>query len=220
MFVRCGGFHRGAGLHSVARADRSGLALLSAGHQAGAVVRIPSPRALRTQAGPPLQCEQGLIGSVRQAAGTRHPVGRRDVRLPRGRSEQGSFAGRPRQCCLCAAGVGHGAGIPLARRPPAAHSLAQDRDLRIACQGIHLPASGSAEGVARNLCRVGDSGGDFPSEAAWRNGGRTDAGPSSCRRPALDRARVGELLGLQHAVVLRAGYSVCLVVISQRGLRI
>ena len=62
---------------------------------------------------------------------------------------------------------------------------------------------------ARHLWRPVVAGDDRPSQAARRHHDRAVADPWLCRRPRAGRKEAGELLGLQHAVVLRAGTALC-----------
>ena len=60
------------------------------------------------------------------------------------------------------------------------------------------------EHAARHLRRPGHAGGDRIPAVAGRHGGRAAAGPPACRRSLPGRARAAQLLGLQHAGLLRA----------------
>ena len=71
-------------------------------------------------------------------------------------------------------------------------------------KGFSQAAPGTPGGAARHLRSAHDRGGARAPAAPRRHGGRADAGASSRLRPASGRARSVELLGLQHAVVLRA----------------
>ena len=64
---------------------------------------------------------------------------------------------------------------------------------------------------ARHLRGADDRAGARASAAARRHRRRADAGASPRVRPASGRARAGELLGLQHAVVLRARHPLFLL---------
>ena len=90
-------------------------------------------------------------------------------------------------------------GATTARRAP----LAQDAHLRAARQGLHQAASrraGEAPGhLRRRRLRIRHRASAKPR----RHGRRADAGPSPRRRPPPGREGAVQLLGLQHAGLLR-----------------
>ena len=67
----------------------------------------------------------------------------------------------------------------------------------------------SPGGVPRHLRRPVVGAGDSLPARAWRHGRRAAAGSHARRRSLSARPRAGELLGLQHALVLRARAAVC-----------
>ena len=156
---------------------------------------------------PSLQSEQGAARPLRQADRPRrcswddslfgYRIG--DPRRTSRFDDRDNAAIRP-------AGGGDRLGVHLGRRPAAAHALAQDVHLRAARQGLHPAASGSP----RASCGAPTPG--WPRDAAiaapdraGRDGRRAAAGAPSRRRPAPGRDGAGELLGLQHAGLLRPG---------------
>ena len=95
--------------------------------------------------------------------------------------------------------------VHLGRRPPAQSLLARNAHLRVARQGVHQAAPGCARETAGDLRRAGFRGGSPTSEVARGYGGGTAAGPLPHRRPAPVGPRADQLLGVQHARVLRPG---------------
>ncbi len=186
-----------------AGADGSGLALLSPRHAAGAALRLSRPRAVRAGQRPSVQPEQARAGPLRQAHRPRPDLGRRPVRLQRrqGRPE----LRRARQRPVRPAGPGDRPGLHLGRRPPAAHALAQDADLRGPRQGDDRAAPRGPRASARHLPRAGRRAGHPPPGRSGRHGRRAAAGASSRRRPLPRREGPGQLLGLQHPGLLRPG---------------
>ena len=148
--------------------------------------------------------QQDRCRSLREGDRTAGPLGRLDVRLHRRRPGRRPLLRHPRQRRVCAARGGHRSRVHVGRRPAAAHAVAQDGHLRDARQRLHPAAAGMSRAAARHLRSADDGAGARASDPARRHGGRTDAGAPSRLRPASRRARSGELLGLQHALVLRA----------------
>ena len=122
------------------RAHRAQLALLPAGRRAGPALRLPRPRPVRPETGPPLQPGQAAAStrtrsrSRARSAATRPtccptcPTARRRRRpraRRRGRRRRDPEVRRDRPA------------LRLGGRPPAEHAVARDRDLRDARQGLH-----------------------------------------------------------------------------------
>ena len=110
---------------------------------------------------------------------------------------------RARQRRPCAPGGRRRSGVHVGRRPAAAHALARDAHLRTAREGLHRDAPRHPRAPARHVSRAGVGTGDPPPALARRHGGGTDARPPPRGRLAPRAAGAVELLGLQHAVVLR-----------------
>ena len=97
--------------------------------------------------------------------------------------------------------------LHVGRRPSAAHAVEGHRDLRGARQGHDAPASRRAAPAARHLRGPRHPARDRPPEAPRRDGGRAPAGPHLPRRQAPGRDGPAQLLGLQHARLLRARHA-------------
>ena len=91
------------------------------------------------------------------------------------------------------------------REIAAEHPLGRHHHLRSPRQGPDAEARRRAAESARHLWRPVLAGDDRASQAARRHHHRAVADPRLRRRPHAGRKEAGELLGLQHAVVLRAG---------------
>ena len=97
----------------------------------------------------------------------------------------------------------------LARRPPSAGAVGRHHHLRGACQRPDATARGRAEGIARHLSRARRAGDDRAPAQARRHRDRAPADPFIRRRTSSAGARPEELLGLQHAELLRARAALC-----------
>ncbi len=142
-------------------------------------------------------------------------MGRFGVRLHDWRPARRSVARYARQRRVRLARGGDRSGVHVGRRSPAAHAVAQDGHLRDAREGVQQAASERARAAARHLRGAHDRGGDRAPAAARRHRRRADARAPPRLRSAPGRARPVELLGLQHAGVLRARHPVCLVGIAR-----
>ena len=203
--VRFGRQRKGIAAHRAGRADRHGLARLSARRAAGPDLRLSRRWSLRAGRGTSLQSAQGAARSLCQGDRPRNALVRRDVGLQSRRSRRPilSFDDRD-NAKYRAAGRRARRGLHLGRRSAAADALEQDDDLRGARQGLHQAASRSAREAARHLRRPQLRRGDPLSEEPGRHGRRAAAGARARRRSAPGRTGPGELLGLQHAGLLRA----------------
>ena len=119
---------------AAARGRRVRLARLPAHRRARPALRLPDPRPVRPRQGPAVQPEQAADRPLRE--GRRRPgaVGRGGVRLPV------RLAGRAQRDGLRAVRAEVGGRQPVLRlgqRPPPAHPLPRDGDLRGARQGPH-----------------------------------------------------------------------------------
>ena len=120
---------------------------------------------------------------------------------PRG----GSVVRHARQRRVRAAGRRHRSGVHLGRRPAAAHAVAQDGHLRDARQGLHASCIPDVPEALRGTYAA------LTTEPALEHLQRLGVTAVELMpvhhhavRPASGRARAVELLGLQHALVLRA----------------
>ena len=161
--------------------------------------RVHGPYAPRRR--PQVQSAQAGDGSLREGRGSGRSVARSAVRIPlrSGRHD----VRRPRQRTLCADRGRRGRRVHVGRRSPAADTVAQDADLRAARQGLLAAEPARPGNPARHLPGPRVGGCDPASDFARRHRGRAHAGASPPGRVASDQARAQELLGLQHAVVLR-----------------
>ena len=139
-------------------------------------------------------------------------VGRFAVRLQVRRRAGRPLLRRPRQRPVCPAGDGDRPGLHLGRRPVAADALAQDGHLRAARQGLHPAQPQRPRAPARQLRRAGLGVGHQAPDRPGRHGRRAAAGAPLPRRPPPRREGPAQLLGLQHAGLLRPG-----VVLRLRG---
>ena len=94
--------------------------------------------------------------------------------------------------------------LRLGGRPPAAHAVEPDRDLRGARQGLHEAAAGRARGPARDLRGPRVRRLHRPPQVARRHGGRAAAGAPHRRRGLPAPQGADELLGLLVDRLLRA----------------
>ncbi len=109
---------RGNGIadHPAARADRHGLARLSAGRPPRPALRLPRPRPVRAAARPSLQPEQGRDRSVRESRSARATRWDDEMFGYRIGAPDSTVAGRSRQRGLRAARRGRRRRVHLGRR--------------------------------------------------------------------------------------------------------
>ena len=98
----------------------------------------------------------------------------------------------------------------------AAHPLAQDGHLRAARQGLHPAQPARAREPARQLRRAGLGVGHQAPDRPGRHGRRAAAGAPLPRRSPPHREGPAQLLGLQHAGLLRPGVLLLLPRASRR----
>ena len=133
-------------------------------------------------------------------------VERRAFRLPHRQPARGSVLRPPRQCARHAQGGRGRRDLQLGPpRDPSQHPLGRHHHLRGPRQGPDADARGRAAEPARHLWRPVVARDDRASAAARRHHDRAASDPRLRRRPHSGREEARELLGLQHAVVLRAG---------------
>ena len=141
-----------------------------------------------------------------RAIGRDRALGRRDVRLP-------ASAIPTATCRSTSATARRSRRWPRSSTP--AFTWGDDRPPRTpwhktviyeaARQGLHEAASRTCpEQLRGTYAGLASEAGDRPSAEARRHGRRAAAGAPSRRRPAPGRTRADELLGLQHARLLRA----------------
>ena len=186
-----------------ARAHRRRLALLPAGGAPRAGLRLPRARALQARAGTAPQPEQAAGRPLRQGLRRLAALERRAVRLHRRPQARGPRLRPARQRGLHAQVPRARDRVHLGRRPPPGRSLARDRDLRDARARLHHAPPRGAAGAARHLRGTGHRAGDRALEAPGRHHRRAAAGARLHRRPAPVRDGAAQLLGLQHARLLR-----------------
>ena len=186
------------------RADRPGLAPVPARRAPRTAVRVPRARAVRAAPWPAVQPAQGAARSLRQGHRPHDAVGRLAVRVPPRRSGRRPVVRRPRQRPVRAAGRRHRPRVHLGRRPAAPDALARDGHLRAARGRVHAPAPARARIAEGHVQRAHADAGAGASEGPRGHGGRADARAPPRGRSAPGRARPDQLLGLQHARVLRA----------------
>ncbi len=186
-----------------ARAHRPGLALLPARRAPRPAVRLPRAWSLQARGGPALQSEQAARRSVREGFRRRAALERRAVRLHRRPQARGPRVRPARQRRLHAQVPRARDRVHLGRRPEPGRALARDRDLRAARARLHHAPPGRACAAARHLRRARHRAGDRAPQAPRRDHRRADAGARLRRRPAPVRHGPAQLLGLQHARLLR-----------------
>ena len=161
--------------------------------------RVHGP--VRAGARAALQPEQAAARPVRQGDHPRDRLGPVAVRLHlrRPRQPQRRRLRRPHDPRRR-----HQPLLRLGGRPRARHAVQRDGHLRGPRQGAHPAAPGGPRGAPRDLRRPGAPGRHRAPAEDRRHGDRADAGPPV--HPGLHAAREGaaQLLGLQHAGVLRA----------------
>ena len=187
-----------------ARTDRHGLARLPARRRIPAsstAIAFTDPYA--PHAGHRFNPHKLVMDPYAKVVGPCRSVARVAVRLPlrSGRHD----VRRPRQRAVRAARGRRRRRVHVGRRSAAAHAVAQDADLRAARQGLHAAEPARPGSAARHLPRP------RRRKPAIRH--LTSLGVTAVElMPVhhhedewhLDQARPDELLGLQHAVVLRA----------------
>ena len=170
------------------------------------MLRIPRPRPLRAGPWAALQPAQGAARPVRQGDRAAAHAARQPPRVrPRCAGGRPRSAGLARQRSVRAAGGGRGGRLRVGRRPPSGRAVRGHRHLRGARARPERAASRRRRAGARHLPR-----GLLPARAGTPPVPRRQhrAAPSrSChrRRGASRQQGPEELLGLQHAGVLRTG---------------
>ena len=192
------------GHHPAARTDRHGLARLSAGRAARAAVWLSRARPVRAARRASLQPEQARC-SIRTRA-------RSDGRCA---GTKRSSASRSAQDDTTLDDRDSAAYAPLAAVVDNAFTWGDDRPPRtpwhetliyeLHVKGFTKLNPADPRGAARHLSRPCVGAVDPSPEVARRHRGGADAGASARRRLAPRAARPGQLLGLQHARLLRAG---------------
>ncbi len=185
------------------RADQRRLAQLPARRRARPTLRLPRPRALGPSQGFPLQSGEDPARSVRARDRPRARLASVALRVCR-RLRWRRRGGPDRQRAVRPARRRRRHHPGPARRAAPPGALGRDGDLRTARQGRHGAAPARAAGAARDVPRPGVRTRDRPPATLGRDGGRVDAGPLPHGRSLARRARRDELLGLQHARLLRA----------------
>ena len=146
-----------------------------------------------------------VLDPYAKAIGRAHAVERRRCSAFRMGAPDDADAGRSRQRALRAARRGRRRRVHVGRRSrrcetPWHETLIYELHVKGFTQ-LHPHVPESLRGTYLGP-RVG--AGDPPPDVARRDGGRTDAGASPQRRVASRAGGAEQLLGLQHAVVLRA----------------
>ena len=183
------------------RAVAGDLARRAAGRLPRHPLRLPGRRPLGAAGGTALQPGQAAARPLRPRGLRPGHRGQGDLRPRPGRPGR---ARRHRLRAVRAARGGRPRRLRLGRRRADAAPLPRHRDLRDARQGHDRAARPGARGAARDVRRAGVAGGDrLPARPRRHRGG------AAARAPVHDRAggggpRPGELLGLQHARLLRA----------------
>jgi hypothetical protein len=183
---------------------RRRLALPPAGHRPRPGLWLARARGLGAGAGAPLQSGEAAARSVCPRARGRDPLGRRAARLSHRRGRRrGPDPRRARQRRLHAQGTrgdepandGHCA---------ATQSLAEDDHLRGPRARPHHAPSARRRGIAGDLRGPGFRTHGGPSDEARRHSAGAAAGAGLHAGPQPRREGSRELLGLQHARLLRA----------------
>ena len=196
-----------AAARDLARAHRSGLALLPARGAPGPALRLPRARPVPSRGGPSLQPAQAAARPVREEHHRAPALERRALRLHRGPPPRRPLARPPRQRARHAEVQGDRPGVQLGRGPAPGRPVERDGDLRDARSRIHHAPSRRAGAAPRHLRRARLRRRRRPPAPARRDDGGADAGARVRRRPPPRRARPRQLLGLQHDRLLRAGHA-------------
>ena len=189
--------------HRAARMHQRHLALPPAGRRSRPGLWLARLRAVGAEGGAPLQRCQAPDRSLCALAGRRPRLGRRPLRLhDRRRRRCRSRQGRARFSALHPQGA-HLPRNAARRHEPSAQFLAEDGDLRGACARAHHAPPLPRRGGARHLRGDVDAGDDRLSRTSRHHRDRVHAGSGLHAGPPSGRAWPRQLLGLQHAVLLR-----------------
>ena len=194
----------GTGLRAAGVADGSRVARVSARRTARDVLWVSRLRSVGSGARAPVQSVESPARSLRAHHRPAADVASVALRVRAGHQRR-RRGGDDRQRAVRAARRDHRAGVHLGRRPAAAHAVARDGHLRTAREGHDGTPPGRPGGAARHVSRTGVGADHRPSARSGRDRRRAHAHPLPRRRIRPRRARAHQLLGLQHAVVLRAG---------------
>ena len=184
--------------------DRRGVARLSARRRAGTRLWLSRVRPLRAGGGAPLQSQQAAARPVREAVGGRDQVDGRAARLSRRRAARGSVVRQTRQRARHAQGRGGRRAFRLVAGPQAQRPLGRHGHLRGARQGTDQAQPARPPARPRDLRRARPSGSDRAPAAARRHHAGAVADPGVHAGSVPDREGAAQLLGLQHARLLRA----------------
>ena len=196
--------------HHAARADEHGLARLHAGCPAGPALRVSRPRPVRSRERPSVQPEQGGARPVRQGDRPARAVG--SMRCSATRS-----ATRRRTCRSTTATARRSRRWPRSsiRRSPGATTARRAR------RGTRRSSTRCTSAASRSCIRGCPSGLRGTYEALTTDSAISHLlklGVTAVElmpvhhhslRPAPGRARPDQLLGLQHARLLRARHPLC-----------
>ena len=199
-----------------ARVYRFDLARLPARRSPGFALRLSRVRTVRSSQRPPLQPPQAAARSVRGDGDRRRGVERRPLRVSRRLAAGRSLVRPARQRRRDAEMRRRRYGVHVGQRSSAAHALARPRHLRNARARLYDEASRRRTGTPRNDGRTLVAGGHRVSDAPRRQRDRTAAGAEFRRRPQSHRKRSAQLLGLQPALIFRAGAALSLARRSRR----
>ncbi len=190
--------HRGA--DRAHRGRRVRLALLPAVRAARAALRLPRPRSLGSRTRPAVQPEQAAAGPLRQGHQRRDRLGPVALRL---RLRGPGLAQRRRLRPPHDVRRRDQPVLRLGGRPDPPRPVQRDGHLRGPRQGAHPAPPRRPRGAAGHVRRPGPPRRHRPPDQAGRDRDRADAGPPV--RPGQHAAGQGaaQLLGLQHARVLR-----------------
>ena len=145
-----------------------------------------------------------LHRSLCQAARRPARLERRPFRLSRRQRARRSLVRPARQRARHAEERGGRRSLHLGRGTQALDPVGRHDHLRSPRQRPDAASRGCAAGLARHVSRLDGARRRRSSQAAWRHHDRAAADPRLRRRPAPDRARPEQLLGLQHDRLLRA----------------
>ena len=163
---------------------------------------------------PSLQPVQGPVRSLRARGRAPHALARL---ADRPRRQQPAGPRHPGQRAVGAAGGRHRRRLRLGRRSPAGDAAAGHGPVRAARPRLHAAPSRRPREPARLVPGSRLRAGDRAPEVARRDRGRAPARPRPRRRAAPGRSRADQLLGLQHARVLRPRVALRLRVPAARG---
>ena len=203
-----------AGPAAAARVHASRLARLRPGADARTAVRLPGERPVGARQRPSLQPVQDPVRSLRARGGAPHALARV---ADRPRRQQPAGPRHPGQCAMGAAGGGDRRRLRLGRRSPAGDAAAGHGPVRAARARLHAAPSRRPREPARLVPGSRLRAGDRAPEVARGDRGRAPARPRPRRRAAPGRSRADQLLGLQHARVLRPRVALRLRVPAARG---